>query len=89
MAARCRPHTLDELWERPISTIDLINDNEENTNIATKENILTETLALISSAVNEDFAANNVSKREEHLHQFRVSEFLRQVVDEEVAPLGP
>lgn len=54
----------------------------------TKKNILTETLALVSGAINEHLAANDVPKREEHLHQFGVPKLLRQVVDEEVAALG-
>lgn len=50
--------------------------------------ILTEALALISSPVYKDFAADDVPKRQEHLHQFRIAELLREVVDEEVAALG-
>lgn len=49
---------------------------------------LTETFALVSSAVDENFATDDVAEGQEHLHQLRVSELLRQVVDEEVAALG-
>lgn len=51
-------------------------------------NKLTETLALISGPIYEDFAADDVPKRQKHLHQFRIAELLREVVDEEVAALG-
>ena len=41
-------------------------------------------LALVGGAVNEDLAADNIAKGEEHLHQLSVSKLLRQVVDEEI-----
>ena len=53
-----------------------------------KRNLLTEALALVGGSVNEDFGADDVSKGEEHLHQFSVSKLLREVIDEEVASLG-
>lgn len=53
------------------------------------EIVHTKTFALIGGAINEDLAANHVAKREKHLHQFSVSKFLWQVVNEEVAALGP
>jgi len=49
--------------------------------------LITEALALISGSVDVDFSADDVSEWKEHLSQFRVSELLRQVVDEEIASL--
>jgi len=46
---------------------------------------LTEALALIGCTVNVDFGADDVSERQEHLRQFGVAEFLRQMIDEEIA----
>ena len=37
----------------------------------------TETLALVSGTVNEHLGTDDVSERQEHLHQFSVPEFLR------------
>ena len=44
-----------------------------------------EAFALICRSVNEDFGADYVSKRQEHLHQLSVSKLLGKVVNEEVA----
>lgn len=49
---------------------------------------LTEALALVGGAVNEYLGADDVTEGKEHLHQLRVAELLRQVVNEEVATLG-
>lgn len=54
----------------------------EGTSIA---HILTEALALVGGAVNEDLGGDDVAKRDEHLHELGVAKLLGQVVDEEVA----
>ena len=46
---------------------------------------LTEALALVGGAVNEDLGRDDVAKRYEHLHELTIAELLGQVVDEEVA----
>lgn len=43
--------------------------------------VLTETLALIGGPVHEDFGGNDVAKGQKHLHELRVAELLRQVVN--------
>lgn len=48
---------------------------------------LTKAFALVGRPVDEDFAADDVSERQEHLHELSVSELLGQVVDEQVAAL--
>ena len=48
---------------------------------------LTEALALIGRAVDVDLGADDVAKGQEHLGELSVSELLREVVDEKVAPL--
>lgn len=50
---------------------------------------LTETLALVSSAIDEDLATDHIPERNEHLHQLCITKLLRQVVDEEIAALRP
>ncbi len=50
--------------------------------------VLTEALALVGGAVDEDLGADDVAEGQEHLHELGVAELLRQVVDEEVAALG-
>lgn len=49
---------------------------------------LTEAFTLVGRPVDEDFGGDDVAKREEHLHEFAVTELLGQVVDEQVAALG-
>lgn len=49
---------------------------------------LTEAFTLVGRPVDEDFGGDDVAKREEHLHEFTVTELLGQVVDEQVAALG-
>lgn len=51
------------------------------------EDLLTEAFALIRRPIDEHFRADDVAKRQEHLHQLSVAEFLRQMVNEEVTPL--
>ena len=48
---------------------------------------LTEALALVGGSVDEHLGGDDVSERQEHLHQLGVPKLLRQVVDEEVAAL--
>ena len=50
---------------------------------------LTEALALVGGPVDEDLGADDVAEGQEHLHQLGVAKLLREVVDEEVAALGP
>jgi len=47
--------------------------------------VLTKALALIGCTVNVDFGADNVAEWQKHLRQFGVAEFLRQMIDEEIA----
>lgn len=47
--------------------------------------ILTETFALVRGPVDKHFRTDDVPEREEHLHEFRVTKLLRQVIDEQVA----
>lgn len=47
--------------------------------------ILTETFALVSSPVDKDFGGDDVTKRNEHLHELSITKLLRQVVDKQVA----
>lgn len=47
--------------------------------------VLTEAFALVSGPVDEHLGWNNRSKWYEHLHQFRISKLLGQVIDEQVA----
>lgn len=49
---------------------------------------LTEAFTLVGRPVDEDFGGDDVAKRDEHLHKFRITELLGQVVDEQVAALG-
>lgn len=49
---------------------------------------LTEAFTLVGRPVDEDLGGDDVAKREEHLHEFAVTELLGQVVDEQVAALG-
>ena len=44
-----------------------------------------EALALVGGSVDEDFAADNISKGKEHLHQLCISKLLRQMINEKVA----
>lgn len=44
-----------------------------------------EALALVGRPINEHFGTDHVPERQKHLHQFRVPEFLRQMIDEQVA----
>ena len=44
-------------------------------------------LALVGGTVNEDLAADDISKGEKHLHQLRISELLWQMVDKQIATL--
>lgn len=48
---------------------------------------LTKALAQIGLFVNEDFSRDHISERHEHLQNVLVSEFLGEVVDEEVCAL--
>lgn len=48
-------------------------------------NKLTETFTLICSSINEDFRTYHSSEGHKHLHQLSVTEFLWQMVDEQVA----
>lgn len=50
--------------------------------------LLTEALALVGGAVNEDLGGDDVAEGYEHLHELAVAELLGQVVDEEVATFG-
>ena len=50
---------------------------------------LTEALALVGGSIDEHLGGDDVSERQEHLHQLSVAELLRQVVDEEIAALRP
>ena len=47
--------------------------------------MLTKTFALISSSINEYFGADDISKGQEHLHQFSITKLLGKVIDEQVA----
>ena len=49
---------------------------------------LTETFALVSGSVNENFGADDVSERQEHLHELSIPKLLRKVIDEEITALG-
>lgn len=49
--------------------------------------LLTKALALIGGPIDEDFGADHIAERQEHLHELRVAKLLRQVVDEQVAAL--
>lgn len=59
--------------------------SEFNTSFPLSSFILTETFTLVGGSVDEYFGANDVTKRQKHLHELRVTELLRQVVDEEIA----
>jgi len=47
-----------------------------------------ETFALVSGSVNENFGADDVSERQEHLHELSIPKLLRKVIDEEITALG-
>ena len=49
---------------------------------------LTETFALVSGSVNENFGADDVSERQEHLHELSITKLLGKVIDEEITALG-
>ena len=51
------------------------------------EGWLTEALALIGGPVDEHLGRNDGAERGEHLNQLRISEFLGQVVDEQIAAI--
>ena len=48
---------------------------------------LTETFALVSGSVNENFGADDVSERQEHLHELSITKLLGKVIDEEITAL--
>lgn len=48
---------------------------------------LTEAFALVGGSVNKHFSRNDIAKGQEHLQHLRVTELLRQVVDEDVTTL--
>jgi hypothetical protein len=50
--------------------------------------VLTEALALVSGAINEDLGGDDVTKGDEHLHELGISELLGQMVDEEITAFG-
>ena len=43
----------------------------------TDETRLTETFALIGGTIDENFGTDDVTKRQKHLHQFRITKLLR------------
>lgn len=47
-----------------------------------------EAFALVCGTVNEDLTTDDIAEGEEHLHKFCISEFLRKVIDEQVATVG-
>ena len=49
--------------------------------------ILTEAFALVCCPIDVHLRADDVAEWHEHLSEFRITKFLRQVVDEQVAPL--
>jgi len=49
---------------------------------------LTEALALIRGSIDENLRRYHVSERHEHLHQFSVTKFLWQMINEQVAAIG-
>lgn len=50
---------------------------------------LTKTFALIGRSVHKDFGRDDVAKRQEHLHELRISELLGQVINKQVAAFWP
>ena len=50
---------------------------------------ITKAFALISCPINENFRADNVAKRQKHLHQLSITELLGQMVDEQIATFRP
>lgn len=48
---------------------------------------LTKAFALVGCSIDEDFAAYDVAKGQEHLHELCIAKLLRQVVDEQIAAL--
>ena len=49
---------------------------------------LTETFALVGGSVNENFGADDVSERQEHLHELCITKLLGKVIDKEITALG-
>ena len=49
---------------------------------------LTETFALVCGSVNENFGADDVSERQEHLHELCITKLLGKVIDKEITALG-
>ena len=46
---------------------------------------LTETFALISGPIDEDFGTDDIAERQEHLHELSVTKLLGQMINEKVA----
>ena len=50
--------------------------------------MLTETFALVSGSVNENFGADDISEGQEHLHELCITKLLWKVIDKEITALG-
>lgn len=49
----------------------------------------TKAFTLVSRPIHKHFRGDDITEREEHLHQLSVPKLLGQMVDEQVAALGP